>query len=442
MIIRRCFVFVFSVSVAITPRYVFASTQNWTVTRSSPIWSNGQLRATYTFKNIVTGIQRTATGILTRPEIGALARYIVSKRVAGFAALTASVGGLGYVVYDSNSVPNVYRSLPSSGTALALPHVSNLDQKPYTLVSSWTSSNAVHWCNYAVAFYNGSPDYADHRPYKIPDGLSSWCQYNSTNNALVVQLDDPDFYRHTFNFGVTTAPIEDFRPIPPITIDTASGTTTSSDIANVSNVALGSHVSTLAASNLAPLFDYTADYQSPALARALASVQTAYPADNITLDYPVTTPTAVGIPPSLVTDSTFDNSTTYPTTTTGTGTGTGTSTGGASLSFPAFCTWASSVCEFFDWTKEPADFSGDTTVPVQEPDLVSASNYQRRYFEFSHACPPSHLIPISFMGANQTLELSYEPLCVMADKMRPVIILVSWIVAARIVVGSPAKGES
>lgn len=444
MIIYRLLTLIICFYVAITPSLVFASTQNptWQVTRSAPTWSNGVLRATYTFKNLASGLQRTAVGVLTRPEIGALARYVVSKRVAGFAALTASVGGLGYVVYDSNAIPNLYRTLPTTATALALPHTSNADQKPFTLVPSWTSSTAPHWCNYAVAFYNGSPDHANFRPYKIPDGLTNWCVWNSSNSALVIQLDDATNYRHTFYYGPSTVPLDDLRPVPPISIDTASGTTTAQDIANVSNTALGAHVSSLSTTSLAPLLDYTADYQSPAAARALAAAQAAYPADNITLDYPIDTPSKVGIPPTLVTDTTFDNATTYPTTTTGTGTGTGTGTATGDFALPTFCSWASSFCDWMDWTKQEPTFDEDTTVDVAEPDAVSASDYQRRYFEFSHLCPSPHLIPITFMGASQTLELSYEPLCVMADKMRPIIIMVAWIVGARIVTGSPAKGES
>lgn len=352
-IVVKIHVFLMILTLTFTPAYVFASTQNptWQVTPSSPIWSNGQLRATYTFKNAVTGLQRTAIGILTRPEIGALARYVVSKRVAGFAALTASVGGLGYVVYDSNAISNLYRSLPTTTTALGLPHLSNPDQRPLTLVPSWTSSTAPHWCNYALSFYNGSPEYADLRPYKIPVGLSTWCAWNSSNSALVVQLDDATNYRHTFYIAPNAFPISDFRPVPPISIDTASGTTTTQDIATVSNIALGAHVSALPSTALAPLLDYTADYQSPAAARALSAAQAAYPADNITLDYPIETPTKVGIPPSLVTDTNFDTATTYPTT----GTGAGTNTGTGDFALPDFCSWAAPVCAIKEWLM-PSDF--------------------------------------------------------------------------------------
>jgi hypothetical protein len=133
----------------------------------------------------------------------------------------------------------------------------------------------------------------------------------------------------------------------------------------------------------------------------------------------------------------------------GTGTGTsnppntGTSNPPVSPPMPAFCTYAQSLCEWLNWTKAEATFDTNTKPVIAEADdSISPSDYQRRYFEFGNACPPAHTIPISFMGASQTIQLSYDPLCMMAQKMRPVIILVAWIVGARIVVGSPAKGES
>lgn len=115
-------------------------------------------------------------------------------------------------------------------------------------------------------------------------------------------------------------------------------------------------------------------------------------------------------------------------------------TGGTDL--PEFCAYAQTLCDWLNWTKKPADFEDPTLVDIAEPDdSISPDDYQKQYFIFSHACPPSHSIPISLMGASQTIELTYEPVCTMADKMRPVIIMVAWIVAARIVTGT-TKGDA
>lgn len=433
MYISYFFRFFLSLCIILTPRFAFAAS-DWTVTRSTPSFVSGQLKATYTFRNAVSGLQRTATAILTRAEIGALARYVMSKRVAGFSALTAAVGGLGYVVYDTNAVPNVYKAL-SGSTALGLPHLTASDQKPFTLVPSWTAATAPRWCDYAFSYYNSAPDFAGHRPYvKATD--TNWCAYNSGNSALTIYLDEPNGYRNTFAFGPSTFPIDDFKPYPPVLIDTASGTSQATDIANVSNVALGADVSGLAISTLSPLMDYTSDYQSPAAARALASVQSAYPADNIVLDYPIDTPSKVGIPPSMVTGTSFETSTTYPVSTTDTGTGTNTGTSSGSFDLPSFCDWATGVCDAIAWFQDDPELPEPEKAEISKgriTDLPELSNVDLDgdYIQFTSQCPPDYVF--SIMGHSYSIK--YDLICQLASNMRPYIIGFSYLGAAMIVSG-------
>jgi hypothetical protein len=136
------------------------------------------------------------------------------------------------------------------------------------------------------------------------------------------------------------------------------------------------------------------------------------------------------------------------------------------LEFPAFCGWAPIVCEAAQkvisfpitltdwyetskskaeewatsiseaWTKvkeeyankpeENTDTKLDIEIPEQEIDTE---------INFGGACPAPLSSDINFMGLNKTIEFSFDPVCQIAEFIKPVVISISAFSAALIVAG-------
>lgn len=143
---------------------------------------------------------------------------------------------------------------------------------------------------------------------------------------------------------------------------------------------------------------------------------------------------------------------------------------GTEFSLPSFCEWAVSVCEFFkvqkqdnndikenqkeqikqdstffesvkdwfDWTKEDDDLNDDSEDPeikeIELPDLSTNT------FSSTAGCPQPILVPVSF-SKNGSIEVSYEPICQLAEKWSFVAPLIGFISGAMILIGVGRKGE-
>jgi hypothetical protein len=103
-----------------------------------------------------------------------------------------------------------------------------------------------------------------------------------------------------------------------------------------------------------------------------------------------------------------------------------------SLEFPSFCSWASVVCDFIDWTKEPPEEPSDSGFIfadlIEEKEIVLES-YQSGLGNGS--CPS----PKSFTVLTASLTYSYEPVCNMADVARPFVIIFAYITSIFVLLG-------
>lgn len=120
---------------------------------------------------------------------------------------------------------------------------------------------------------------------------------------------------------------------------------------------------------------------------------------------------------------------------------------------PAFCSWASVVCNYFDWVKgeyastkewvkeepvaSPAELMPIDDVPAGMD--IFTDKAEAGYVSFESQCPADVLIPVSLMGATQTLSLSYVPFCHFASMIRYAVILGAWISGLLIISGGRGR---
>ena len=126
-------------------------------------------------------------------------------------------------------------------------------------------------------------------------------------------------------------------------------------------------------------------------------------------------------------------------------------TGGTdiSLTFPVFCTWAPTVCEAMNvviafpatiaeyWSKLEQEYAEkpeeNTDTQLEIPDLTDQTVDSD--ISFGGSCPAPLSSDINFMGLNKTIQFSFDPVCQIAEFIKPVVISISAFSAALIVAG-------
>ncbi len=158
---------------------------------------------------------------------------------------------------------------------------------------------------------------------------------------------------------------------------------------------------------------------------------------------------------------------------------TGDKTSEGKFTLPKFCDWAFTVCEWyedwqdsdkklhehldetsrhqsdeksfwssvrswFDWTKQEPEQSPVEPYEIQnEDDSQLLDQMQSVNFNSASYCPADVQIPVNFSGLGSTsLTLSYAPLCQIATQIKPVVIMMGWILSAYIVTGRYMKDGS
>lgn len=126
--------------------------------------------------------------------------------------------------------------------------------------------------------------------------------------------------------------------------------------------------------------------------------------------------------------TTDSESTTVTDPTTGNQTTTGTSSG--SLQFPAFCDWASIVCDWIGWTKEePAE-------PEIEPPVIEQIDIPFVPFsitQFNASCPPDQNLSMNLMGTEQSFVLPMTPFCDFFSSIKPFVIACASFFAVKLI---------
>jgi hypothetical protein len=123
--------------------------------------------------------------------------------------------------------------------------------------------------------------------------------------------------------------------------------------------------------------------------------------------------------------------------------------GSISLDFPVFCSWAPSMCVLADkvqqaitdatvWAKNDENQNTDNEPPeIEEIDIDALDTST---FTGVAGCPAPISVPISFGDGGET-EISYEPICQLAEKWSYVAPLIGFLSGAMIIVGVGRKGE-
>jgi len=95
--------------------------------------------------------------------------------------------------------------------------------------------------------------------------------------------------------------------------------------------------------------------------------------------------------------------------------------------YPAFCAWASKMCEFVDWMRAPPDADVDVDLPetqIQPVTWVSGLG--------TGTCPAPRSIPLS-LG---TYEMSWQPVCELALGIKALLLVSASLMAAYILSGA------
>jgi len=123
--------------------------------------------------------------------------------------------------------------------------------------------------------------------------------------------------------------------------------------------------------------------------------------------------------------------------------------GSISLDFPVFCSWAPSMCVLADkvqqaitdatvWAKN--DENQDTDNEPPEIEEIDIDALDTSTFTGVAGCPSPIVVPITFGDGGET-EISYEPICQLAEKWSFVAPLIGFLSGAMIIVGVGRKGE-
>lgn len=120
-----------------------------------------------------------------------------------------------------------------------------------------------------------------------------------------------------------------------------------------------------------------------------------------------------------------------------------------SLEFPVFCSWAPTMCvmadkvqqaitDATDWAKN--DENQDTDNEPPEIEEIDIDALDTSTFTGVAGCPAPISVPITFGDGGET-EISYEPICQLAEKWSFVAPLIGFLSGAMIIVGVGRKGE-
>lgn len=100
--------------------------------------------------------------------------------------------------------------------------------------------------------------------------------------------------------------------------------------------------------------------------------------------------------------------------------------------WPAFCDWATTVCDWIEWSKEEPDPPEDTTVFVEDPVDFDTD---KSYITFTGSCPPPYTASLNVMGNTVPFSFDYAPICSVMSSLAPFIKGAGYLTAAYIIAG-------
>jgi hypothetical protein len=121
-----------------------------------------------------------------------------------------------------------------------------------------------------------------------------------------------------------------------------------------------------------------------------------------------------------------------------TGNTTSTSTSNSTFKLPAFCDYATKLCDWMDWTQKP-------DLPEKEPmtpDQDQPVDEKKVAINFGSQCPQSRVVPFEIEGQQADIKVvDYEPICAQAAIIKPSIIFSATLAAALIIFGRRSEND-
>lgn len=102
------------------------------------------------------------------------------------------------------------------------------------------------------------------------------------------------------------------------------------------------------------------------------------------------------------------------------------------MELPAFCSYATALCDWIGWTKEIPEPETDTLPPAK---VLNVPLPDQNLIVFNKSCPAPVDIPINLFGNTNHLNISYTPLCDFLSMLRPFLIACAYISAGYIILG-------
>lgn len=107
--------------------------------------------------------------------------------------------------------------------------------------------------------------------------------------------------------------------------------------------------------------------------------------------------------------------------------------------WPAFCDWATKMCDLADWIMDDEPLPEDTQIPEQDIELRDPESFDQSYITAPNQCPPDveKSIPVGNQSVNFVIPMT--PVCDFgANVINPVIVFMAFIQAA-LMIGSAFK---
>lgn len=97
---------------------------------------------------------------------------------------------------------------------------------------------------------------------------------------------------------------------------------------------------------------------------------------------------------------------------------------------PGFCKWASHVCDFINWFKEPPELPNDDYKPkVTDLSHLGQQNINPNYYNATASCPNPIPVKLGF----GTFTISYQSYCDFAIRISPLVVAMAYVLGAYIV---------
>jgi hypothetical protein len=110
------------------------------------------------------------------------------------------------------------------------------------------------------------------------------------------------------------------------------------------------------------------------------------------------------------------------------GTTTTASSSNTTQTLPAFCNYASKLCDWLNWTQELPDKEPNGALPVIIPN-INPDTQDR--FIVNATCPA----PYTFVAFGRSISVSYQPFCNLMEGVKPFVIGLSYLYAVYIIAG-------